>query len=299
MGDHADPDVKGRRHIEYDAATNRYYLRDVGHGTHLYQNLVVNPHTGDQFLYVSGPADRTRPGWYEGGIFKYDAALGQFTIFAVAPMPITNYLTAALSWWDGPIAGGSEEGALAWYFGSTGVIYLLNPLTKAWTAHSGMTPGRVGIYHQVSAFSKKHQRLVYGGGNGGSAPTRLIDIVDRNGKTVQISVPDNRKLWAMESAGNTIAMPDAPFHIGMWHGGNLVADEPTGNVHLIGFGQHHTLNPVTATWTRLADPPADLLTPIGQGKPGGFVSCSTPWGIVCIDGDRARTPKCRMRLYRA
>ena len=116
-------------------------------------------------------------------------------------MPITNYLTAALSWWDSPIAGGNDEGALAWYFGSTGVIYLLNPLTKAWTAHSGMTPGRVGIYHRVSAFSKKHQRLVYGGGatvpaHRPGSSTSWIETA----KTVQIAVPDNRKLWAMQSA---------------------------------------------------------------------------------------------------
>ena len=38
-----------------------YYLRDVGHGTHLYQNLAVNPHTGDQIPVCvrAGGSDET------------------------------------------------------------------------------------------------------------------------------------------------------------------------------------------------------------------------------------------------
>lgn len=308
-GDHGNTP----RHLEWNPQTNVCTQVDNGSmGSHLYQNYVVNPYTGEEFLFVPGGADSTKPDYIASGIYKYNEATKMWEMFAhpngwtpTLNVSWTNTITGCLSWWEGNVVGGGAQGALVRFDSNVGNIELLDPLTKKWTIITGMSPGRVGMAHAVSAFSKKYQLLAYGGGNGGDTinprhPWKTINIIDGNGNPATAQVPYNQLLWAMDATGKRITIPLAPDHVGIYHGHNLVACPPTGNVHLIGYGKHWAYdlsNVGNITLNRLPDPPATLLTPIGQGKPSGFMSCAFPGGIYAFNSDRSRTPHSQIQMF--
>lgn len=301
------------RHLEWNPQTNACVQVDDGtDGSHLYQNYTVNPYTDEEFLYVPGWADMTKPGAIASGIYKYNNTTKTWELFAHPPgwsptnqVSWTNTITGCVSWWEGNVVGGGAQGALVRLDHNVGVIELLDPLTKKWTQIPGMTPGRVGMAHAVSAFSKKYQLLVYGGGNGGDTtnprhPWRPYPYIDGNGNQAIAQVPFNQLLWAMDATGKRIDIPLAPDHVGIYHGHNLVACPPTGNVHLLGYEKHWAYdlsNVAHVTLNRLPDPPASLLTPIGMGKPSGFMSCAFPGGIYAFNSDRSRTPHSQIQMW--
>ena len=62
-----------------------------------------------------------------------------------------------------------------------------------------MLPGQRGEYHVVSAYSSRHNCLVYGGGN-----------------LFQGESPVDRQIWRMNADLSKTRMPDAPHHVGIY-----------------------------------------------------------------------------------
>src|SRR6185295_15047274 len=128
------------------------------------------------------------------GIYKFDGAAFQF--FTTTPERLGPLIAGAGCWFDAPIGGGN--GALVFYSGNTGAVYLLNTATKVWTPVPNALPGQRGQYHNVCAYSKQFNCLVYGGGNmfaGGN--------------------PIDRQVWRMNADLTTKRLPDAPHSVGI------------------------------------------------------------------------------------
>jgi hypothetical protein len=148
-----------------------------------------------------------------------------------------------------------------------------------------MLPGQLGEYHVDSAYSSRNNCLVYGGGN-----------------RFQGESPVERQLWRLNADLSKTRMPDAPHHVGIFSGMNLVSDSASGNIIAFGFGEGWELNPSGAgSWTLMTGsraPPDGLLSP---DVPNSVISCDvTSFGVVVyIDALRSRRPKCRMWVYKS
>ena len=274
-------EVPAARHIEYDDASNTIRtVRQSRVGSHAYNHNCANTLNGDKYLYWNSNVYRSRNS-------------GPYEKIATTPDNLTQIIAASLTFWSSTLTGGGNAGALLVSEGNSGSIHILNLATMTWTTLRGMTPGRVGIYHNVAAYSEKKNVMVYGGGGGGNAPTAA--------RTNGAVYPDNRKLWRLNADGSKTAMPDAPHHVGIFSGMNLQSDRSSGNFLLLGFGELWELNPDGAgTWTQQTGtraPPAALLQP---GVPNGFcsVDCSTYGVVLYFDALRGRAPKSRAWAYK-
>ncbi len=274
----------------------------------------MNPHTGDIYLLqCTGSGTYTADGFdiygnpisytlQPGGIHKY--SFGSLDYNRVADTPESSFASGyfnlpigcALTWWDGAITGGNADGALVLYSGQVGGIYVCNTDTFTWSAQYGF-PAQSGYYHVVSAYSKIHNCMVFGGGN--------------NFQSGGESDPDPtgalaRKVFRLNSDLTVTAMPDAPFRLGVDNGMNVVADRRSGNIIFLGKGEewpvglrddhpeHWSLDPSgSGTWTQLAAPPSEVLNP---SKAMPFVSCDTPYGPVYI---QTLSTVWRMYLWRS
>ena len=243
-------------------------------GSHGYQHTVVNPHNGDLYQILFG--DDPRSGRVSG-LNKWNGA--KFVFMSSPPESLAQLIAGAASWWDGDVASGGAEGALAFYSGNFGAIHLWNPRTNTWRSVSGALPGQRGQYHNVCAYSKLHNCLVFGGGTVYSG-TNAVD----------------RQVWRLNADLTTTRLKDAPFPVGIYSGMNMVAG-PDGCVYFLGFGEHWKLDPRGAgAWTQLASPPAGMLYPNDHQA---VVSSCTPYGVVYITGVVAKGKlDCRMRVYR-
>lgn len=261
----------GSRHMAYDDASNRWLLVDRGIGTHGYQHVAVNPHTGDMYQRV------------DGDIYKYVG--GSWTKATTIPENLTQVPAVALSWWSGSFKGVGPQGALMVYSGNFGTINIWDPLSKTWSRLGGMLPGQLGQYHVVSAYSARKNCLVYGGGN-----------------VSQGTNPVDKQVYRLNADGTKTRMPDAPYSLGIYHGMNLVSDHATGSFLAFGFGQGWELNPDQAgKWTQLTGtraPPKGLLDPTVQPNSLISVDCSTHGVVIYVDALRTRAPKCRMWVYK-
>ncbi len=296
-------------HSEY--VDNTFVAHSRGMGSHGYQHSAVNPHTGDIYLLsCDGSGPLTFPGtdvngnainytMGAGGIYKYDWATHDYV--RVADTPESSFASGyfnlpigcSLTWWDGPIQGGGPNGALVLYSGQGGGIYVANPETWQWSGQFAF-PHQLGYYHVVSAYSKTHNCMVFGGGN------------HYNEDTLPPDAAVLRKLYRFNADLTVTPMPDAPWRFGVYNGANLVGDSRSGNILLLGKGdewpiqarddhpEHWSLNPSGAgAWTRLPDPPSYVLNP-SKGLP--IISSDTPYGPVYI---QTISRQWRMSLWRS
>jgi len=261
------------RHIEYDDATNRYLLIDRGLGSHNYQHVAVDPYSSD--IYQR---------WGED-LYRYTGTT--WAQASVIPSNIAQIASVALAWWSGPYPGAGGHGVLTVYNGNEGTISAFDPTTGTWLPNLiDVLPGQKDHYHVVSAYSGRHNCLVYGGGN-----------------PVQGESPVDRQIWRLNADLSKTRMPDAPHHVGIFSGMNLVSDSASGNIIAFGFGEGWELNPSGAgTWTQLTGPrapPQGLLSP--NVSPNSVISCdvSTYGVVVYVDALRSRKPKCRMWVYKS
>ena len=117
--DHGDAPI---RHIEYDDATNKWYLIDRGIGSHQYQQVAVDPYSGD--IYQRYGADLYR---YTGQTWVSVSAI---------PFNVSQIASVALAWWSGPYPGAGGHGVLTVYSGNAGTISAYDPTRGAWLARS-------------------------------------------------------------------------------------------------------------------------------------------------------------------
>ena len=260
------------RHIEYDDATNQFVLIERTLGSHNYQHVAVDPHAGDIYQRLAG------------NLYRYTGR--EWATVAVIPLRLSQVASVALAWWSGPYPGAGGHGVLTVYSGNAGTISAFDPTTNAWISNlDNMLPGQRGEYHVVSAYSSRHNCLVYGGGN-----------------LFQGKSPVDRQIWRMNADLSRTRMPDPPHHVGIFSGMNLVSDSASGNVIAFGFGEAWELNPSgDGKWSQMTGsraPPAGLTSPEGGLS---VVSCDvTTYGVVVyIDGQRSRKPRCRMWVYRS
>ncbi len=127
-----------------------------------------------------------------------------------------------------------------------------------------------GTYHNVAATSEKYGCAVIGGGNFVTA------------------------LWRVDLATKTMtSLPDAPHPVGIFNGSNLNTG-PDGNAYILGFGEHWKLDLADNTWHQLPTPPTMF-----PNDHAAMFSCSTPYGIVYVQGTTANgVLDCRMWAYK-
>ena len=268
--DHGDVPA---RHIEYDDATNRWLLIERGLGSHNYQHVAVDPFSSDIYQRFAGDLYR-----YTGQTWAPVASI---------PFNISQVASVALTWWSGAYPNAGGHGVLTVYNGNTATLSAFDPASGSWLADlTDVLPGQLGQYHVVSAYSARHNCLVYGGGN----TSQGVNSVDR-------------QIWRLNADLSKTRMPDAPHSVGIYHGMNLVSDSASGNILVFGFGEAWELDPSGAgTWTRMTGartPPEGLLSP--NAAPACVISCdvSTYGVVVYVDALRTRKPRCRMWVYRS
>ena len=264
------------RHMEYDDATNRFlHIGMAPGGVHHYQHVAVDPYAGDIYFRLGSGRD----------LYRYTGT--EWRLVTTIPVNVAEVATVALCWWSGPFPGAGGHGVLTVYSGSEATISVFDPTTGSWLPNVlGVLPGQRGYYHVVSAYSSRHNCLVYGGGN----------VFQGEGAV-------ERQLWRLNADLSRTRMPDAPHRVGIYGGMNLVSDTASGNIIALGFGEAWELNPSGAgSWTQMTGsraPPAGLLVP--NAPPNAVISCdATSLGVVVyIDALRNRQPECRMWVYKS
>lgn len=261
----------------YHDSTNAWDNFIPSIGSHGYQFTVANPQNGDLYRIMCGAYTPTYPWSANSGIYKWNGT--SFDFFAAGPEDMTNLIAHTPGvWWDGAVAG--TQGLLAIYDSNYSRISLLNTTTKVYT-HIDVATNQGGYYHTVSAYSKVHNCLSFGGGQPYSNDPQFVN--------------DNRKLWKLNADLTVETLPDAPHSVGIFGGMNMNSG-PDGNIYFLGFGEHWQLNPATKVWTKLSTPPIGQLYPNDHDA---VFSSNTPYGIVYIGGRNINgVLDIKMRLYK-
>jgi hypothetical protein len=145
------------------------------------------------------------------------------------------------------------SGSLIFFDGDWGVLrYNLSSnqwslVTRTNASSSGV---KMGPYHNVSAYSRVHKLIIFGGGNDSTDPN--------TGQWQQGS----RMFYKLDSTGTVKKLPTAPVSIGVWGIGKgyLVPDPVSGNFIALGpDGSQWLLDPINETWNALNAPPPPFL----------------------------------------
>ncbi len=251
----------------YRAATNAWDNFVPCYGSHGYQFTAAS--TTDLYRIICGGPSPDYSWMATNGVYKWDGSA--FAYLAPGPENMTNLIAHTPGvWWPGK--------GLAIYDSNYGRISILDAANQY--IHVNVATGQARYYHTVSAYSSTHDCVIFGGGAGYSPDPAYV--------------PDNRKLWRINADLSITPMPDAPHHVGIFSGMNLVAG-PDGNVYLLGFGEHWKLDPA-GVWTQLPAPPAGTLYP--NDHDAVFSSC-TPSCIVYVMGRRINGAlDIKMRVYK-
>jgi len=191
--------------------------------------------------------------------------------------PMAQNIVAGSAWWSGPSSWGGTRGAFMVFNAGNSVpggsvndgqVAAFLPASQTWVnpKATGASPmygaGGGSTYHEIAAYSRVKNVMVYGGGN-----------------------VAQRKLWKLDSQGVVTALAEVPTGkaVGI-QAGNLREDPVTGNFLLLSANELWELNPDNqGSWSQLTgsrNPPA------GVGNPGspaidGIVSCAlTELGVV-------------------
>ena len=252
----------------YHNATNNWDNFIRCSGSHGYQFLAADRDGGIYHIDCG-----------QNGLYKWDGA--EFQRLADGPEQLTQLIAhTPIVWWDGPVAG-FPSGCLVTFSSNPGLVSFFDMQAKMWAKQVQVSTGQNGYYHTVSAYSKRFNCLVFGGGAGYSNSVTFV--------------PDNHKLWRMDEDLTVTPMAEGPHHIGIYSGMNLVAG-PDGMIYCLGFGEHWKLDPRGAgTWTSCRRHPQRQYFPNDHDAVFG---CCTPYGVVYVGGRRiSGAPDIRMHVY--
>ena len=259
------------RQVYLDDATNTWVDQGLTPfaACHGYDHLSINNATETLYFW---PYDSTFSA--NLSFSKYPAATsGPWTSVGKFTMKGQTNVAHGSHWYDGPIKGVGQQGALMLYNcgNSGGEIVLYSPETNSLVLDAKGFGG-TGTYHCFASYSKVLNVGIFGGGNA-------------NGHNV----------WRLNPDKTVTAMPNSPVGLGVQQG-NVAPDPLTGKFIVWGSGRLYEYDPTGAgTWTQLDSPPPNTVG--DPAIPESVISIPIPtYGVIMYATCRATT--CRVDIYK-